>query len=136
MSLDDQIGDVPDGDPVEVCDGCHERLQAEGPTPIGWRICAFECLRCKKTFCQHLDAGGSVCGPCTARATTRRRKIGDGSAHWPRVPDDGTAQEVDAEISPPGQGWRIALMIAALVLLFAGMAGVVLMFAHHGGGGR
>jgi hypothetical protein len=69
------------------------------------------------------------------------KDLGHGSAHWPSVPprEDGTAADTsrsDIEYSPPGRGWRIVVLVVAILLVFAGMAGTVLMFSTHAGGGR
>lgn len=61
------------------------------------------------------------------------------SAHWPIVPPDATSQATDpeeVEHELPGGRWRMALLGALIVLVFAGLVGVVLMFGTHVGGGR
>ena len=64
-----------------------------------------------------------------------------GSAHWPAVPpepprEDGTAGDTsrtEMEYSPPGRGWRLAVLVALIVVVFVGMVGAVLMFLPGGG---
>jgi hypothetical protein len=74
------------------------------------------------------------------------RNLRHGSAHWPAIPpepepqqQDGTAADTSRsaiEYSPPGRGWRITALVVLIVLVFVGMAGAVLMFSRHSGGGR
>lgn len=59
-----------------------------------------------------------------SRETTR--KIGDGSAHWPRVPEGETLRD----------GWRAGVLLGLIAFLVLGLAGVLVMISRHAGGGR
>lgn len=135
MSFDDMIKD--DGAPAPtVCDDCAATMENTAPDPIkGWPLLVFDCERCEKQFCQHLDAadGGNVCPGCV--------ELQKAGTRWPIVPappiqQDGTAADTSRsaiEYAPPGHGWRIAGLLVLVALVFVGMCGAVLMFSRHGG---
>lgn len=133
MSFDDAVQGDDDPAPT-MCDACQDTMANSEPHPVlGWPLMVFECTRCGREFCQHLDVsdGGLVCPGCA--------ELQKGSTRWPTVPPDATAQDPlhpnePVEYFQDGHGPGALVLIVLIVIVILIAAAYLAMIT--GGGAR